>query len=115
MWKTKTNKIIETLKLNDAALDKKVKIQGTPYDRKCKFSSKTLSEMLYLANVEQKSYIEIAKELGYNPTAVRYRIDPEFKQEYNSRRNGKHTGKDHISIANRVAYKRDLVASGKII
>ena len=97
----------------DSEVDKAVKIQGTPYDRKRKITSSTLTKMQKLSK-KNKTFAQIAKELGLNYTTVRYNLDDEFRKTYNATRNGAHTGKDHISIQNRVAYKRALVAEGKI-
>lgn len=109
----KEAKILETLTLTDGALDKAVKIQGTPYDRKRKISSSTLKKMLSMAK-KNKTYKEIARKLGLNSTTVRYNIDPVWRAAYNLKRDGKHTGKTNISILDRVAYKRSLVAAGKV-
>lgn len=109
----RTSKKIELLKLTDEALDKKVKIQGTQYDRKRKVTDKTIAKMKSLASTG-KSVSEIAKKLGLNYITVKYNVDPMFKAIFNAKRSGKHTGKDHISVKDRVAYKRDLIAAGKI-
>lgn len=110
----KEAKIIETLTLNDNELNKAVKIQGTEYDRKRKISTSTLKKMLAMSK-KNKSYQEIACKLGLSPTTVRYNIDPVWKAAFNAKRDGKHTGKDNISISDRVAYKRSLVATGKVV
>ena len=110
----KEKKIIETLKMSDNDIDNEINIQGTPYDRKCKYSESTLKKM-HTMYKKHKTFKEIASELGLNVTGVRYRLDPEFKATYNASRSGKHTGKNHITVANRIAYKRELVASGCII
>ena len=59
----KTKRKIEILNLDDKALDKKIKIQGTPYDRKRKISEKTIKQMTKMSK-KGKSIQEIAKELG---------------------------------------------------
>ena len=107
------NKIVEVLTLNDNALDKRVKIQGTPYDRKRKISESTIAKMQKMA--KKKSISAIAKELGISYIGVRYNIDPVFREHFNATRDGKHTGKDKITKNNRVSYKRQLVAAGKVI
>lgn len=104
---------IELLTLTDDALDAKVKIQGTKYDRKRKLSESTLKKMKSLYK-KGKSIAEIAKKLDLNYISVRYNVDPMFKKEFNAKRSGKHTGKDKITIKDRIAYKRGLVAAGKI-
>ena len=108
----KLNKI-EALTLTDDKLDEAVKIQGTPYDRKRKISADTIKKMTKLSKAG-KSVAEIANKLGVNYLSVRYNIDPEWKATYNATRNGKHTGKDKITVKDRVAYKRNLVAQGKL-
>lgn len=104
---------LETLTLTDNALDSAVKIQGTKYDRKRKVSDSSLKKMLAMAK-KNSTYQEIAKKLGMNPTTVRYNIDPLWRAEFNRKRDGKHTGKDKITKINRIAYKRELVAAGKV-
>ena len=105
---------IELLSMTDDALDATVKIQGTPYDRKRKLSATQLKEMAKMSK-KGKTVSQIANKLGLNYTAVRYNVDPVFKKEYNAKRDGRHTGKDHITIKDRVAYKRTLVAAGSVI
>lgn len=109
----KTSKKIELLTLTDEALDKKVKIQGTQYDRKRKVTDKTIAKMKSLYS-SKKSVSEIAQKLGLNYMTVKYNVDPAFKAMYNAMRSGAHTGKDHVTVKDRVAYKRGLVAAGKI-
>jgi hypothetical protein len=104
---------IELLKMTDDQLDATVKIQGTKYDRKRRISETTLKKIHKLAK-KNYTYLQIAKELDLYPQSVRYHIDPIWKAYYNANRDGKHTGKDKITIKDRVAYKRSLVAAGKI-
>ena len=108
----KLNKI-EALTLTDDKLDIAVKIQGTPYDRKRKISPDTIKKMTKLSKAG-KSVAEIANKLGVSYVGVRYNIDPIWRATYNANRDGKHTGKDKITTNNRVAYKRTLVAEGKL-
>lgn len=104
---------IELLKMTDDQLDATVKIQGTKYDRKRKISDATLKKIHKLAK-KNYTYSQIAKELDLNPMSVRYHTDPIWKAFFNANRDGKHTGKDKITIKDRVAYKRGLVAAGKL-
>ena len=104
---------IELLAMTDDALDVTVKIQGTEYDRKRKVSTSTLNKMLAMYK-KKPNVAEIASKLGLNYTTVRYNVDPVFKAEFNAKRDGKHTGKDHITVKDRIAYKRSLVAAGKV-
>lgn len=104
---------IELLTMTDDALDATVKIQGTEYDRKRKVAPTTLKKMASMYK-KKSSISEIANKLGLNYLTVRYNVDPVFKAEFNAKRDGKHTGKDNITIKDRVAYKRSLVAAGKV-
>lgn len=104
---------IDVLRMTDGELDKAVKIQGTDYDRKRKVTSKVLAKMRKLEE-KGKDYAEIAKELGFSKKTVRYNLDREYREVYKAVYGGPHTGKTRITKNNRVAYKRDLVARGKI-
>ena len=104
---------IDVLMMTDDKLDKAVKIQGTPYDRKRRISESTIKQMLKMSGAG-KTIAEIANKLDINPQMVQYHTDPIWKASYNANRSGKHYGKDHISVKNRVAYKRSLVAAGKV-
>lgn len=103
---------IELLTLTDDKLDSAVKIQGTIYDRKRTISESTIKKMKSMS--KRKTADEIAKKLNMRMRDVMYHIDPEFRKNYISKLSGKHTGKDHITVKDRVAYKRELVAAGKI-
>lgn len=103
---------IELLKMTDDKLDTTVKIQGTQYDRKRKVTDKLVEKMLKMA--KRKDYKEIASELGLTYRTVRYHTEPLFRSNYIKGLSGKHTGKDKITMTDRVAYKRELVAAGKI-
>ena len=98
--------------MTDDKLDEAIKIQGTKYDRKRKLSDSILKKIKKLA--KNNTYYEIAKELGLSPNIVRYHADPVWKAHFNATRDGKHCGKDKITVKNRVEYKRSLVAAGKI-
>lgn len=104
---------IEALTLTDDKLDAAVRIQGTKYDRKRKISDTTIKQMNKL-KTSGKSFSEISKKLGISTMMVQYHTDPIWKATYNATRSGKHTGTDHITVKNRVAYKRTLVADGKL-
>lgn len=103
----------DILKLTDAELDAKVKIQGTKYDRKRKISDRTISRMKRMSK-RGKTPIQIAEKLGISVMGVKYNLDPEFKKLHNQKRSGAHTGTDHITPEDRIAYKRSLVSKGKI-
>ena len=103
---------LEILTLNDNKLDKKVKIQGTQYDRKRKYSDAQIKEMLKMS--KKKSPEQIAEKLEMRLRDVLYHIDPEYRKAYIANLSGRHTGKDRITKSNRVTYKRNLVAAGKV-
>ena len=102
----------EILKLTDAEIDKVVKIQGTRFDRKRKYSTSTYNRMKNMF-AKGKSVAEIAKALGISYGTVRYNVDEEFRKEFNETRSGAHTGVDKITKEDRAAYKRDIIATRK--
>lgn len=104
---------IELLTMMDADLDKTVKIQGTDYDRKRKIGKSGLKRMQTLLK-KGKTYQQVAEALGCSTTAVRYNTDADFRTKHLAGCTGKHTGKDHVTIENRIQYKRALVAEGKV-
>lgn len=104
---------IEILKMMDADLDKAVKIQGTEYDRKRKVTSPAIKKMKSMLK-KGKTYQQVAEALGFSKTAVRYNTDPEYRRYHLAGCTGKHTGKDKVSTKNRIQYKRQLVAEGKV-
>lgn len=104
---------LEVLTLTDDKVDQVVKIQGTKYDRKRKISPDTIKKMNRMAS-QGKSVAEICKKFNLNYVSVRYNIDPIWRATYNATRSGKHTGTDRITMKDRVAYKRTLVAEGKL-
>lgn len=109
----KTSKIISILKLNDNELDKAVKIRNTRFDRKCVYTDAEYAVARKLLN-RGYSYNYVSKDTGISRHALRYHFDRDYRIAYNSHRSGKHYGVTHLSKANRVAYKRDLVAKGLV-
>ena len=103
---------LEALTLTDDKLDDVVKIQGTVYDRKRKVSPKMATQMSKMLQ-KGKKLIDVAGAFDVTPHAVLYNTDPTYRAMHLSRC-GKHTGTDHITVKNRVAYKRTLVAEGKL-
>lgn len=103
----------EVLKLDDQTLDARVKIQGTEYDRKRKYNFKLVNEMRqdYIFGM---SISAISKKYNIPYTTVAYNVNEDFKQSYNAKRNGKHTGIDTITSEDRAQYKRTLVKRRKI-
>ena len=104
---------IDVLKMTDGELDRAVMILGTDYDRKRKVTSKILTKMRKMES-KGKEYADIARELGFSTKTVRYNLDENYRTNYKLSLSGVHTGKDHITKKNRVAYKRELVAMGKV-
>lgn len=98
--------------LNDSKINEVVRIQGTKFDRKRKFSDKTLERMLRMVT-SGMSYSEVAEVLGCSTKMVKYHTDEEYRYKLNHREGGgKHTGVDHVTPADRASYKRRLVKAG---
>ena len=109
--KTSKNEIIRILSMNDNDLDRVVKIRDTKFDRKRKYTEEEyLTAEKFLKKGE--SYKEVEKRLGISSKMLKYHFDEDYRRIYNMWRDGKHYGKTHFSKANRVQYKRNLVASG---
>ena len=96
------------MRMKDVDLDKAVKIQGTKFDRKRKLSDDTIAELRrrFFAGEEIS---EISASTGICYSTVRYNVDDAWKKKFNEKRDGAHTGTDHITFEDRVAYKRTLV------
>lgn len=106
---------IEILTMMDNELDKAVKIQGTEYDRKRKVKDVDIRKMSKMYNEGKgKSIAEISRKMGLAINTVRYNVDPIYRAQHLAKCSGKHTGKDTVTPSNRIAYKRKLVAAGKV-
>ena len=107
------NKRKKVLKLDDAALDSVVKIQGTEFDRKRKFTDAQVSKMKELLS-EGTSAKDVAKYFRCSLHTMLYNTSEEYRRAAIEKRSGKHTGVTHMDFDNRVAYKRELIKTKKI-
>ena len=107
------NKRKKVLKLDDAALDSVVKIQGTEFDRKRKFTDAQVSKMKELLG-EGASAKDVAKYFRCSLHTMLYNTSEEYRRAAIEKRSGKHTGVTHMDFDNRVAYKRELIKTKKI-
>lgn len=103
----------QVLQMNDLTIDKNIKIQGTKFDRKRKYDEETIKQMkqLYMSGVKPS---EIAKKFNSSSFMVKYICDYTFKTLHNLKRDGKHTGVNHITSTDRASYKRNLVKNKEI-
>lgn len=103
----------KVLKLDDITLDRVVKIQGTEFDRKRKFTDAQVQQMkaLLTSGVDKK---DVAKKFHCSLHTMLYNTSEEYRIAAIQRRSGKHTGVTHMDFENRVEYKRGLVKSKKI-
>ena len=99
------------LALTDDVLDHVIKIQGTPYDRKRKVTPEMVEGMREMLSAGYGVEV-VAFEYGVSTTAVKYNTDGAFRQRHLAGCSGAHTGKDNVTINDRIAYKRHLVAQG---
>ena len=104
----------QVLKLDDITLNRVVRIQGTQYDRKRVLTDKDIKKMNKLFNKKGLSVKEIAEIFDVSVCCVKYNVMPEWKAEFNAKRDGKHTGVDVVTVEDRAAYKRYLVKRRKI-
>ncbi len=107
------NKRKKVLKLDDVDLDKAVKIQGTEFDRKRRFSDEQVQKMKDLLG-EGTSAKDVAKYFRCSVHTMLYNTSEEYRRAAIEKRSGKHTGVTHMDFDNRVAYKRNLVKTKKI-
>lgn len=103
----------EKVTREDIAFDKSVKIQGTEFDRKRVLTDKQIT---YAKKLLSKGYAitHVAKLLGTSYTVVRYATDEEYRNLCISRVSGNHTGTTHCTVKDRIDYKKQLVALGKV-
>ena len=109
------------LALNDKELDKAVKIAGTQYDRKRKISDKQIDAARKLVS-KGKSFEYIIEKLKLNVTAntIRYHLDEAYRRYRIDHANyGKGVaackrGDYNEILKDRAAYKRKLVARGRV-
>lgn len=107
------NKRKNVLKLDDTDLDKAVKIQGTEFDRKRKFTDAQVLEMKRLLGQGVKDK-DVATKFKCSLHTMLYNTSEEYRKAAIEKRSGKHTGVTHMDFDNRVAYKRELIRSKKI-
>lgn len=103
----------QVLNLDDVTLDKKVKIQGTQFDRKRKLKDKDWKKV---SRMIKKGFnlTQIAEVFNVDPRTIRYGLDEDFRRKTISFMSGKHTGVDVCTFENRVDYKRTLIQKRKI-
>ena len=104
----------QVLNLSDIDLDKKIKIQGTQYDRKRKLTDKDCAKASKLYNNKGYTYETLGEMFGVHPTTIKYYLDPNFRALRIKHAGGKHTGVDVCTFENRVDYKRNLIHRRKI-
>ncbi len=111
----------EILALEDKELDKVVKIAGTQHDRKRKINDKQIASAKRLIK-KGKSFDYIIKKLKLKVTAntIRYHIDEEYRRyriehaNYGKPAAACKRGNYNEALKERAAYKRKLVARGRV-
>lgn len=106
-------KNFNTLLNDDVLLDRSIKIQGTEFDRKRKLTDR---QVTYAKKLLNRGYpvLHVAKIMGVAPLTIKYNTDPEFREAHLRNSSGKHTGIDTVTRSNRVNYKKQLLADGKV-
>lgn len=106
----------ELLALKNTTLDKKVKLVGTDYDRRRTLTNKDIYNIKRMYKKGKgKSIYYIANKYGVSYNTIKYHLSEEYKKQQNKRR------KDYVRssyptpeiIAERVEYKRNLIANNK--
>lgn len=99
----------DVLKMSDSAVNKAVKIQGTKFDRKRKYSDKVISTAKWL-NACGMPVAKIAAKLNVSYATAKFWVDDEYRMA-KCHKGGSHDN-GYISNSERAEYKRKLVASG---
>ena len=103
----------QVLAMSNEDLDKELKIQGTKYDRKCRYSEAEIKK--WKKEYDKQTPISvISKKYRVPYNTVHYHVDELFRLIFNKNRNGAHTGVDKITLDNRATYKRQLLKKRKI-
>ena len=101
------------LKMDDITIDNKVKIQGTNFDRKRKYTKEFFNQLRSEAN-NGATIKELARKYSMHEMTIKYNIDDAFRKTYNSRRKKGTHAIGIMDFANRVTYKKNLVKTKKI-
>ncbi len=107
------------LAMDDKQLDKAIKISGTQYDRKRKLKDNDIEKAKKLFSKKHKTLEEIALKFGVDVRTIRYHLDTTYRQVRIQQARPKTRvvacKKDYKkSFSDRVAYKRQLVARGRV-
>lgn len=97
------------IKLTDLEVDKKVRLVYTQYDRKRKLSDRNIATIQRLLTKGKRTVAQLAKKYHVTEHTIRYNTDPEYRQHALDIRDGKHYGEGHVTVENRIAYKRKLL------
>ena len=104
----------QVLKMDDVAIDQKIKIQGTDFDRK-RLLKKADVEAMKRALDEGMSVSAVANLWNVSYHAVKYNTDDAYRAAYNAKRYGPGThSTGSLGLSNRAAYKRELVKTKQI-
>lgn len=105
----------QVLAMNNEDLDKEVKIEGTQYDRKRRYTDAEIKKWRKLYNNGNGMTIsELSHKFDVPYNTIHYHVDDLFKLIFNKNRDGSHTGVDTITMDERATYKRQLLKRRKI-
>lgn len=107
----KARKIV--LNMDDLSIDTKIKIQGTNYDRKRKYTKEFFNQLKSEFD-NGASIKELSVKYSMRADTIRYNIDSQYRSRYNARRKKGTHPVGTMDFDNRVAYKKKLVKSKKI-
>ena len=105
---------MKTSKMSKIKFDSAVKIQGTEWDRKRRYTDKEVAMMkaLYAGSLlGSYTVADIARMFHTYRVTVLYNVNPEYRKNHLARCSGKHTGVDWVDFNDRVNYKKKLVES----
>lgn len=102
----------ELLELSDIELNKVVKIKGTKFDRRQKYTDKQIKKMQKLYK-KGYSISDICLKLGCTYNTAKCYCVPGFREKLNKGRDGKVYNRQ-ITFRDRAEYKRQLIKKNLI-
>jgi len=105
---------IDHTQFSDAEIDKMFKINGTQFDRRRKLTDAQIEKISKMYQ-KGKTIEFLAKKFQVKPQTIRYHVDKDFRAMKIASVTYHPDSIDYATrTAERVAYKRELIASGKL-
>jgi len=104
----------EKLNLSDSALNKKVFVAGTDYDRRRKLTNREIYNIKRSYENTSRDINYLAEKYSVTPSTIRYHVDPVYRSYTNVKRKEYSFSEPVKGYKEDLAnYKRDLMRLGK--